>query len=372
MSEKKNDLFTIAIVAAILMIFSTTDLLTKLGILEKDNITEPELELSLSKDDLWNGRFFEKYEEWEQETFFNRTKWSEIVRNTRLTLGRRELNGIYLGKRGRYFEKHAGEDYPLNVMERALEDLKEISEERNALIMLIPTSDEVWKEDLPGYADSFDQSAFLGRVRDTVGEEAFIDLYASLKAHEGERLYYSTDPHWTSLGAYYGYLTWRRQAGNKLPVYYDPGKLVSVKEDFVGKYAEKTGLEMQEESILTFGETYRRSLSVLVDGEESPEEFYHDEKLDSAEPLEYFLGNDFRVAEITTGRDRKESLVVIGDSYANSMLPLLAPHYRKIYVIYAESFGADWKRALGMFEGREDLEYLLLQSVPDYLELYRQ
>ena len=36
-----------------------------------------------------------------------------------------------------------------------------------------------------------------------------VDVADTLSAHSGENIYYRTDHHWTSLGAYYAYCAWR-------------------------------------------------------------------------------------------------------------------------------------------------------------------
>lgn len=376
MSDKKNDFFTISIIAVILLLFSLADLLTKFGLVGDGDMPSPMEVVAVSDVSFQSGALFRDYENWEQNYFYNRSKWEKIVQGARIFLGRREIGGIYLGKHGRYFEKHARGDYSEETVQRALADLGELAATRNAKVMLIPTSDELWKKDLPSYADSFDQRAFLRRVQTLVGEEAYVDLYSVLREHAGEKIYYSTDPHWTTLAAYYGYLAWREQSEGELAYYYDLAKMTTVTEDFVGEYPQRTNLEMEEEEIQAFRETYRNPVGIVFDGELTSESYYRPELLHSSQPLDYFLGNDHSLVEITTGRDRDKSLVVIGDSYANVMIPLFAPHFEKIYVLNVERLQGDWKQAWRELMDKEglngegELEVLLLQSVPGFLDLY--
>ena len=71
------------------------------------------------------------------------------------------------------------------------------------LLGLIPSAAEVWKDRLPAGAPSFDQPAFLEKAAEETGLPA-VDLLGALAAHAGEPIYYRTDHHWTSLGAFYG------------------------------------------------------------------------------------------------------------------------------------------------------------------------
>lgn len=370
MSENKNDRFTIAVIAVIIIIFSLVDFFTKFGLLGELSVPHPTEVISFTHASFQSGRFFQEYENWEETYFYNRSKWEKILRNARIALGKKDVGGVYLGRQGRYFEIHAAGDYSAEAMEAGLQDLEELAGEYGARILLIPTADEIWKKDLPAYADTFDQRAYLERAKSAVGEELYINMEAVLDEHRGEKLYYSTDPHWTELAAYYGYYAWWEKSGKMIPYYYDPEKRVMVTRHFLGEYSQKTKLEMPEEQVTIFRETYRNSISILFDGERTSESYYRPELLNSAHPYDYFMGNDFMFAEITTGRERSASLVVIGDSYAGSMIPFLAPHYEKIYVINAARYQGRWMDVLKRYKNLEGAEFLLLQSVPDFLELY--
>ena len=70
-------------------------------------------------------------------------------------------------------------------------------------------------------------------MKESVGEEHYIDVYSALQEHAGELIYYRTDHHWTSLGAYYGFLAWADNMG-KFPYPYNTAGMKTVSEDFQG------------------------------------------------------------------------------------------------------------------------------------------
>ena len=63
-----------------------------------------------------------------------------------------------------------------------------------------------------------------------------------------------------------------------------------------------------------------------------------------------------------------DSLFVLGDSYANCMIPLLAPYYKTIYVLNVENYQGDADAVISRYAKRERTHFLVLQSVPGLLE----
>ena len=368
MGEKQNDLFTIGIIALILLAFSVTDVLAHTGLLRGDyetGATEP----SYTSKGLMNGTYFEEVSEYVTADFYNVTRWSRLVQNAELLMGKREWNGILLGKKDTFFEKHLTREYEGTKIDDSLAYLKELTENYHAKVMLIPTADEIWGDRLPLYADAFDQKAYLDQVREAVGEDNYLDLYAVLAEHANEGIYYRTDPRWTSLAAYYAYYAWWETSGKLLPYYYDLGNATVVTENYIGPLARTAGLETKGERILVFEETEGKRVSVIYDDYYVSDGYYRPEYLDSDNPLGYFLGDQFGVATIQTGQKTKSELVVIGDENSQLLIPLLAPHYSKIYVLNLERFQGKTKALL---ERRKDADILVLQSVPNWLDLFEQ
>lgn len=97
--------------------------------------------------------------------------------------------------------------------------------------MLVPTADNILTDKLPAFAPCYDETRLLAKVKESVGEEHYIDVYSALQEHAGEPIYYRTDHHWTSLGAYYGFLAWADSMG-KFPYPYNTAGMKTVSEDF--------------------------------------------------------------------------------------------------------------------------------------------
>lgn len=332
MGEKVNAVFTIWIICSIIMIFTVADLMKSDRLYsEAENrvlASKPEL----SKESVLSGEYAKGYEEYVTDQFVARDKWVGIKTGLDVLLQKKDINGVYLGKDGYLIERHRPEDFPGEQEEKRLSLLEDLVEEWNATVMLVPTADNILTDKLPANAAYFDEKAFLERVRKRIGEDNYVDVYSALQEHREEDIYYRTDHHWTSLGAYYGYHAWVKATG-RLPYHYATDKMQVVTEEFLGTLHSKVKLPSKADTIKIFPETNNREVSVTYDFRKKTQSYYEDSYLNTKNKYGYFLDDNHGFVEIQTGYLKKDSLFVIKDSYANSLIPLLAPHYKTIYVV---------------------------------------
>ena len=343
MSEKNNDRFTICVIAGIILLFALADFVAKFG---------------LTGD----------YDSPEEKIYFRQVRYEKLIFDTRVFLGKREVDDVYIGKKGKVFEMHSAEQYSEKMILTSIGAAGKLFTAFDAMFMLVPTADEIWKEDLPKYIDTLDQAAYLDLLSELIGTEAVIDIRSTFQEHSDEQLYFHTDPHWTTMAAYYAYQTWRDKTGS-IPYYYDPGNQMLLTKQFKGRYTEHKYLNLKQDALYVFRETLKKPVMVLLDESVEKSGFYRPEYVNRGNPYYYFLGDDFETARIDTGRDREKKLLVIGDSYANCMIPLLAPHYKEILFLNTEHFQGDIFEAADAYTD-EDTEVLILQSVPWFIEYF--
>lgn len=332
MGEKVNALFTIWIICSIILIFTVADLIKSDHIYSETENRVLASKPEFSKEKVLSGKYAQGYEEYVTDQFVGRDKWVGIKTGLDVLLQKKDINGVYLGKDGYLIEQHRPEDFSPEQEEKRLSLLKALVEEWNATVMLVPTADNILTDKLPANAAYFDQTAFLERVKKEIGEDNYVDVYSALKEHAGEDIYYRTDHHWTSLGAYYGYHAWVKATG-RLPYHYATDKMQTVTEEFLGTLYSKVKLPVQADAIRIFPETNKREISVTYDFQKTTQSYYEDSYLNTKNKYGYFLDDNHGFVEIQTGYAKKDTLFVIKDSYANSLIPLLAPHYKTIYVV---------------------------------------
>lgn len=366
MGEKANAIFTIAILTGIILLFTAADFLNR-----DRTFSETENRLlarkpEFSQEELWSGAYTAAMENYLTDQFVSRDKWIAVKTMTDIVLQRKELNGVYLGRDGYLIEQHLPKEYPQELIEERLVLLEKLVEKWDARVMLVPTADNILADKLPDDAPYFDQRAFLEKVEETAGAEHYVDVYTALKAHMGEEIYYRTDHHWTSLGAFYGYRAWAEAAG-KEPYPYRAEEMETVAEDFLGTLHSRVNVGWRRDSICYFPETEEVPVEVTYDRKTKADSLYEFSYLKTKNQYGFFLDDNHALVEIEMQNGKEDMLFVIKDSYANCLIPLLTPHYGRICVLDLRYYNGRLTELLENY-GEEDMEVLILYNCVHFLE----
>ncbi len=338
--------------------------------------------------DLFDGSYTEDYETYVTDQFVERDRWIFIKTMTDVLLGKKEINGVYLAKDKTLIEKHVPEDIKPEVVAQRLALLQRLVEwqegrENGALhIMLVPTADNILTDMLPDHAAYYEQQELLEQVREMAGSCA-IDVTDSLQAHREEYIYYGTDHHWTTRGAYYGYLAWAETVG-MTPVSYEAQ---AVSTDFLGTLHSKTNLPVKPDTMEAYlpvvlreaqgsGTSDGGAMQVYYDfSEESRDSLYEEKYLETKNKYGYFLDDNHPFIRIETGAQdpaaEGKKLFVIKDSYANCFIPFLTEHYETIYVLDLRYYKAPLFSLLEEYGAEENMDILVLYNVIHFIEEFQ-
>lgn len=273
MNEKRSTVFTIAVIASVFLIFTAADLI------QGDRVfSETENRLLASRpgftmEALFKGKYTEDYEKYITDQFVSRDKWITLKTYTDVALGRQEINGVYLGKEDYLFEQHLPESYPAELAEEKLDLLRILAVRWNAGVMLVPSAGMILEDRLPEHAPRYDETELLEMAEAMLGQDRYIDVYKALREHEDEEIYYRTDHHWTSLGAYYGYLAWLETWEEKREKEQEEEKALGLERE----KAEKERRRFRTEGMGLFRDRFA-SIVVLF-----PEEYYEAEEPEDPE-----------------------------------------------------------------------------------------
>lgn len=164
---------------------------------------------------------------------------------------------------------------------------------------------------------------------------AYADLRAALKsrADAGEYVYYKTDHHWTSLGAYYAYREIITQLGGT-PYSRSDFSEQAVTDEFYGtSYSTAAIWDTAPDSITYFRYPGDADYTVSIAGGKTYSGFYDESYLEVKDKYSSFLsGNNACVTVTDNGDTEKETLLVIKDSFAHSIIPFLARHYNIVMI----------------------------------------
>lgn len=282
--------------------------------------------------DLKEGKYTENLQDYLTDHFPLRDAFMELKTETEIALGKRKINGVYI----------AGDDYLIqeyNAPENTekiigqFEKFAKSIEQADVSLMLIPTAITVYEDKLPAMAPVRSQIETKQEIYARSGI-AGIDCYDALTAaKEDYELYYRTDHHWTGYGAYFAYTAYCDAKGIT-PVPMEKFKITEVTSDFRGTvYSKLNDGKMKSDTIAVFENPDNRLTVFYQDTEETTDSLYNFEYLDKKDKYSLFLNNIHPYIEITNETaDSDAELALVKDSYANSIVPFLVNHYRKIYV----------------------------------------
>lgn len=265
------------------------------------------------------------------ENFPARDLLTSLKTTIELSTGRQETDGIFV------LSDRLVENVPAvseQEMALAAEHISSFAERFDGTVswMLVPTASSIRRDLLPVYAEIPPQKAVIDKAYELVSEKVgTIDCYSTLAASRGN-VYYRTDPHWTSLGAYMGYSSCSNQMGFS-PLAADRFDIEHVSHSFTGSLCERIGYSLPPDTIDLYsphGSTVSAAMSVYNGEEWVPHEgMYFRERLDDGYAV--FPGGETALT-IETNLSAP-ALLVMGDSYANALLPFFASHYSRITLV---------------------------------------
>ncbi len=368
-NDKLHAGMTVALFALALLVFAVVDMA------ESDRLFSQTENRILAQRPKWSlesvldGSYEREYENYATDQFVSRDTWVMLKTRMDILLQKKVIKGVYLAADGYLIEQHLPQEYDGELTDKRLEQLRQLTERYpQSLVMLAPTADNILAEKLPSHAVSYDQSRLMEQVKGQIGEEHVIDLFPTLREHREEYIYYRTDHHWTTLGAYYAYLEWTRKVGYP-PRDYDPQDLETVSDSFLGTLHSRINLPMEPDEIQIFPRTNRRSVKITYDFDRETSGYYEPSYLEDKNQYGYFLDDNHAFVEIETAyyADGKE-LFIIKDSYANSLIPILAPHYEKIYVLDLRYYNGSLFSLMDQYVTDDRVSVLVMYNCIHFLE----
>ena len=332
MEKKRSDLISVLLFCAclggMLLLFL---LLPARGFSEQENrmlSTRPRLE----RDTLLSGEFMEDFEDYLIDQFPGRDSWMDLKSLCERLLLKQEYNGVYLCADGSLITRFDAPDREL--LGRNLNAVNALAEESRVPVyfMLIPSAASVWEEKLPPHAPSFDQRQLIRELYAACAAVP-VDAVSVLDAHREEEIFYRTDHHWTSLGAYYGYTAFAKAAG------FEPAALESfrprvVSEDFRGTVWSRSGVHWTAPDRITlYVEPDGVQVTNYPEGKAEAGQVYDFSRLETKDQYALFYGGNTPRLVIRTGAEDGPKLLVIRDSYMDSASPFLFPHFSEIHML---------------------------------------
>ncbi len=321
-----------------------------------------------------DGSFGSKYVKYINEQFLGRDNWISMKAVADMGLGRIESHGVTYGDDHYLMEKLEiveDQNYPANagtniVKQTALDRSNGMVSsflqmyDQPITFSLVPNSYAILEDEVPTGFPGADQQAYTQQIYQTLNEAddqlEIVDFSDALSQHKDEYIYYRTDHHWTTLGAYYAYVAYCEQKGltpvsleelkeNKVEDFYgtfyskakrpsQPADTITWYDVDVDEFAFVANLQ-QDKQLAQLGEVVQEDgLELLrVDG------MMDQRKFEVRDKYAAFMWGNSGYVKIKSSHNlnhqegKTSRLLLFKDSYANSMIPYLTYNYDEIIVV---------------------------------------
>lgn len=284
-----------------------------------------------------NGDFMEQWESYMSDQFAGRNLWRSLKVGLDRLGGSRMENGVYIGRDGQLLEDIAVPDNELfSANINAVKSFADTYSDIPATVMLIPDAACILNDSLPAFASVEDQRQMFSMVERGLGDSVnWVDTYSILNKHKTEKLYYKTDHHWTTQGAFYVF----QEAASSLGIEGDVSDdyvSYTVTDSFNGVLASKSGVGLDEKEQIDIYVPTEGDDDVVVnyvDEGKKRTSLYDSSKLETRDKYGVFFGGNTSVMDIRTVATSQKRLLVVKDSFADCFIPFLTPYYREIVVV---------------------------------------
>lgn len=284
-----------------------------------------------------SGKFMKDFESYLTDQFPARDKIISFKTFVDRSVGKKEENGVLIGKEGFLFERQTEFDSQnVKRLTSAINKFSKANKNLKQAFILSPNSTYVLSDLLPSGIEPESQKKQLDAVKKQLSQSklSWVDCAAVFDGQKDKTgLFYRTDHHWTTKAAY---LTFKALCENwKLSLKNTKYEMFSVSDTFQGTLASSSGVGSSTDEISICVPT-KPKISYVVNFESSSKKtatFFDKEKLNQKNQYEIFLGGNYDKVIITTSADTDNTLLLFKDSYANCMIPMLTPFFSKIVVI---------------------------------------
>ncbi len=320
----------------------------------------------LDSGNLLNGKYQEDYETYLADKTIFRNKWIELKTYIELASLKKDVNGVYFGKDNYLIARQDTDKFETENADKNCKYLEEFvdnyKKNTDICVMLVPNTSEILKKKLPKYAYNFNETRYINDIYKKIGEDNTVDVNEILKAHKDEYLYYKTDHHWTTLGAYYAFTEYADKTGINIEKY--TTKLVTDK--FYGTMSSKANLEIEADKVYIYEPDKEEEVSVRYNNStELKDSLYEMSALDKKDKYSIFLGGNNPLVQITTNAENDRKVLVIKDSFAHCFIPFMISGFSKIDVVDLRYYNESIRK---MIEESGYTDILVLYNVGNFVE----
>lgn len=334
--KQKNNILIYLFFGIILVFLLLFLLMPKRTFSQKENRVLQEMPV-LKAREVTSGVFMEHTDRYIADHFPFRDTWITVKASCEYAAGKRNSNGIYYGKDGQLFPQFHSPDY--SRLEQKIDWINNWSASipYPVSLCLIPSASDIQKDRLPSHTGSSAEEDAIRFCYEKLNGPQAIDLRPTLVEHQNDNIYYRTDHHWTSYGAKLAFETLQDHLYSVQ--HFDTSTLngTTICDDFYGTSYSTSGYTwVHPDTIETYIDGNSASVESFrsgVQNEPVRTGLYDGTKLNEKDKYSYFLGGISPLIHIQNSALPPSSLLLLRDSYSDSIAPFLSQAYSDIYLV---------------------------------------
>lgn len=334
------------IITFVFLIF-TFGMMLMLFILPKSNYSANEKRYladmpEFSFENLINGDYTKKFEEYITDHIPYRDFYVGVDAYYNLASGRNGSNGIYSGKDGYLMNDPVG-DNSLDVFantEKNIGLFADFAEKNNlnTTLMVVPSTGYVEEDKLPLIHKDYKDDKLFEIIKENKGNMNFVDIRESLAVNQknGIQLFYKTDHHWTSSGAYVGYINYCASKGIMATGENEYYK--EIYDGFKGTTYSSSALWLNpSDNIELWQSTRLGDVEVEITEGKNVDRYnslFFKNHLTEGDKYPVFLDGNHALTRVKNSKaPLGKKLLVIKDSFSHCLVPFLADNYSEILMV---------------------------------------
>ena len=288
---------------------------------------------------LTDGTFQKSLDTWLSDHMPARSFFVGLNADYDLLSGRNGAKGIYLGQDNYLFPKPVQDGETLLKNAGYIQEFADDLDNIPVYMTVVPSSGAVNSDKLPAVHETYRDAEWITAFREKLGKNVrFVDVQQDFaKAAAKRQLYYKTDHHWTSYGAFECYRLLGAAMGYTPLAERDFDK-EKVKGFYGTSYAKAALWFLPPDTVELWSNHQQPDDAVTVaihDGQDNKtgSSYFFREQLKNDDKYPVFLDGNHSLVRITNTAAEGGTLIVIKDSYAHTLVPFLSQHYRNIVMV---------------------------------------
>ncbi len=316
---------------------------------------------------LLSGAFSEEAENWAADHMPARGFFVGLNAYYELLGGRQAMNTIYRSRSGRLCEAPVRFDDA--VIRRNMAAINDFSESagREIDLMLVPSAGYIFRRDIPFPSDPYEDDRIEKAAADETGDGIrFLSLFDLFEQDaDTESLYYRTDHHWTSRGAWIAANRYLQEKNRDLPS--EDAFTVTEIPGFCGTTWSRSALWLTPPETL---ELWTGETEFTVSNRDHPEAMheglFYPEHLEESDKYPVFLDGNHSLVRIQNHSPQAHGkILVIRDSFASCFACFLAEAYEETVLVDLRYYRLPVSELLKE-ESFDDI--LILYSINNFME----